>query len=295
MIDTRHAAHRLGGELSGRDQVRCPGPGHGPRDRSLSVLFDPAAPDGFVVHSFAGDDPIECKDHVRDRLNLPAWQAGGRRRARASRARIFNDHVVEAHRNTPHAIRIWQEARDPRHTLVASYLASRKLTLPDDAAEAIRFHSALQFNGASVGGMVALFRDISTNEPCGIHRTFLDANGQKIDRGMLGRAKHAAIKLDADDSVTLGLCIGEGLETCLAGRLAGFRPAWSLGSSGGIKDCPVLPGIEGLTIFGEVGDDGANHRATQKCADRWIAAGREVLLVEPQVGDDLNAVWQEVA
>ena len=196
--------------------------------------------------------------------------------------------ISEPHRNTPHAIRLWHEARDPRDTLVATYLASRKLTLPDDAAEVIRFHPGIR-------AMVALFRDIKTNEPCGIHRTYLDAHGQKLGREMLGRAKHAAIKLDPDESVTLGLCIGEGIETCLAGRLAGFRPAWSLGSSGDIKECPVLPGIEALTIFGETDDGGANHRAAQECANRWIAASREVLLVEPQVGDDLNAVWREVA
>jgi hypothetical protein len=71
MIDLRHVAYLLGGEVCGRDQVVCPGPGHGPRDRSLSVRFDSAAPGGFVVHSFAGDDPIECKDHVRGRLGLP--------------------------------------------------------------------------------------------------------------------------------------------------------------------------------------------------------------------------------
>jgi hypothetical protein len=31
---------------------------------------------GFVVHSFAGDDPIVCKDHVRQKLGLPSFQPG---------------------------------------------------------------------------------------------------------------------------------------------------------------------------------------------------------------------------
>jgi hypothetical protein len=35
--------------------------------------------------------------------------------------------------------------------------------------------------------MVALFRDIRTNEPCAIHRTFLHGAGRKLDRKMLGR------------------------------------------------------------------------------------------------------------
>ena len=45
-------AHRLGGEVSNQ-QVLCPGPGHSPQDRSLSVKLN-AAGTGVVVHSFAG-------------------------------------------------------------------------------------------------------------------------------------------------------------------------------------------------------------------------------------------------
>src|SRR5207248_1762914 len=47
-----------------------PGPGHSPKDRSLSIKLNPSAPDGFVVHSFAGDDPLQCKDHVRSKLGI---------------------------------------------------------------------------------------------------------------------------------------------------------------------------------------------------------------------------------
>jgi hypothetical protein len=30
--------------------------------------------DGFICHSFAGDDPIHCKDYVREKLGLPAFK-----------------------------------------------------------------------------------------------------------------------------------------------------------------------------------------------------------------------------
>ena len=69
-------AQALGGKVSG-GQVLAPGPGHSPADRSLSVKPDPDAPEGFVVHSFAGDDPIACRDYVRDRLGLPKWKPNG--------------------------------------------------------------------------------------------------------------------------------------------------------------------------------------------------------------------------
>ena len=64
-------AELLGGEVRG-NQVYAPGPGHSAGDRSLSVLLDASAPDGFVVNSFAGDDAIVCRDYVRDRLGLAA-------------------------------------------------------------------------------------------------------------------------------------------------------------------------------------------------------------------------------
>jgi RecA-family ATPase len=57
LTDLQTLAKALGGEVNHR-QVLAPGPGHSAIDRSLSVKLDSNAPDGFLVHSFAGDDPI---------------------------------------------------------------------------------------------------------------------------------------------------------------------------------------------------------------------------------------------
>jgi hypothetical protein len=65
-------ARALGGEVSGSG-VNCPGPGHSGSDRSLSVTPSATTPNGFLAHSFAGDDPIDCLDYVRARLGLPAF------------------------------------------------------------------------------------------------------------------------------------------------------------------------------------------------------------------------------
>lgn len=70
----REAAKMLGGKIGAGGNIMCPGPGHSREDRSLSVRLDPSAPDGFVVNSLAGDDVNRCRDHVRERLGLPAWQ-----------------------------------------------------------------------------------------------------------------------------------------------------------------------------------------------------------------------------
>jgi hypothetical protein len=53
MKDLAQIARRLGGEASG-NQINCPGPGHSPQDRSLSIKFNGNG--SFIVHSHAGDD-----------------------------------------------------------------------------------------------------------------------------------------------------------------------------------------------------------------------------------------------
>lgn len=139
--------------------------------------------------------------------------------------------------------------------------------------------------------MIALMRDVVSNEPRCIQRTRLSPDGYKIDRLMLGPTKGAAIKIDPDSCVTNGLSIAEGLETALSGRADGFPPAWALGSAGAIAAFPVLAGIERLNIFGEIDSSKTNERSVYECAERWIQAGREVHVFWPKTGKDLSDEW----
>lgn len=142
--------------------------------------------------------------------------------------------------------------------------------------------------------MVCLVRRIAANEPQAIHRTALSPDGIEIRRNgktfrmSLGPVSGGAVKIDPDEAVTMGLCIGEGVETCLAGRQMEphLRPVWSLINTGGIASFPVVPGIEGLHIFRE--HDATNKRAAMACAGRWHEAGRDVFHVYPEIGSDLN-------
>jgi hypothetical protein len=109
-LDLRRIASALGGDIKG-DQVVAPGPGHSPADRSLSVKLDGSAPDGFVVHSFASDDPITCRDHVRIKCGLPGFKPNGRRPRRSS------DEVAQLLRA---AVRSQQQEK-PQGRLVAGY------------------------------------------------------------------------------------------------------------------------------------------------------------------------------
>lgn len=70
-------ARAVGGDVSG-GEVRAPGPGHTPQDRSLSIKLSASAPGGFIVYSHAGDDFSECRDHVLHKLGLPPWQPNGK-------------------------------------------------------------------------------------------------------------------------------------------------------------------------------------------------------------------------
>ena len=57
------------------------------------------------------------------------------------------------------------------------------------------------------------------------------------------------IRLWPDQEVTLGLVVGEGVETCLAAALESLTPVWATISAGNLAAFPVLPGIEGMTIL----------------------------------------------
>ena len=90
--------------------------------------------------------------------------------------------------------------------------------------------------------------------------------------------------------MTQGLHVGEGIETTLAGMQMGLRPAWSLASTTGVANFPILPGVESLTIFQENDANGASAKAVEACANRWRGLGCEVIVSDPLLGSDLTDV-----
>jgi phage/plasmid primase-like uncharacterized protein len=192
---------------------------------------------------------------------------------------------------------IWHEACDAYGTPVERYLANRRLVLPSGA---LRYHPACPFAGSKTPAMIALVRGIESNKPQAIHRTALDASGNKIeiegkDKMALGPIGGGAIKLTADEDVTIALGIAEGIETALSlQRLPewGGSPVWSLISAGGIRKFPLLSGIETLVIAAD--KDTAGENAALEVAERW--GEHEVLVVEAQDdGADLNDVIRRAA
>ncbi|MCC0808060.1 virulence-associated protein E [Methylobacterium sp. W2] len=292
-----------GGKVSG-NQVLAPGPGHSHKDKSLSIRLS-AGPDGFVVYSHAGDDFRDCRDYVADALGLSSdrWRAGSHApdpEAMAARRRAQEEarqaEEAETAARQRRALAIWNASQSPAGTIVEAYLASRRLALPGEiSGETIRFHRSCPWDTGTAPAMVTLFRDIITDEPRAIHRTALTHEGKKVGRKMLGPVGGCAIKLDADQTVTTALAIGEGIETCLAARQLGITPTWALGSTTGIAAFRVLDGIERLQVLGENDETGASDRACNDVGARWHRAGRSVEIITPKIGTDLNDVVMEGA
>jgi hypothetical protein len=270
VTDLRALAHALGGDISGRNQISLPGPGHSRRDRSLSVRF---VGDDIIVHSHAGDDWRECKRHVESLLGetsrrrevLPQPSGDG---DRSERARS-----------------LWAEARNPRGTAAERYLKSRSIPLTNTSA--LRFHHRCPWPGGERHPcLLAAFRDLVTDELVAVHRIRVDRPDfwPKTERAMLGPVKGAAVKLVP---ITDTLAVAEGVETALAASLLGHGPAWALGSAGAVERLPVLPGIERLILLAE--NNEASVSATTACGHRWLRAGRKATRVWPDRGyDDLN-------
>ena len=80
----------------------------------------------------------------------------------------------------------------------------------------------------------------------------------------------SAIKLSDDDQVAEGLHVCADVATGLTAMSQGYRPLWVISA---LADLPVLAGIEYLTVLAT-----PNDTAAQAVAQRWTAAGREVII-----------------
>ncbi len=297
LVTLKELADALGGEVVG-DRVLCPGPNHSGADRSLSVWPANNAA-GFTVHSFAGDTRQECIAHVKAMLDSERRAA----LAKLGAALLAREARAEDPRklaNKKRALEIWAEAEGPIGTLAERYLwGERSLDLARElAGDVLRFHKACPWTDEAtdktiyVPAMLAAMRDILTDKVVAIHRTRLSPVGQKLGRKMLGPAAGAAVKIDEDANVTIGLTIGEGIESCLAARALGFAPVWALGNTIGIKNFPVLGGVDALTIMVENDENKASEKAAAACFARWHEAGREVLYARSLWGNDANDAYR---
>jgi putative DNA primase/helicase len=104
MLSLTAIAQALGGKVSGQ-QVLAPGPGHDPEDLSLAVKINDAG-DDIVVHSFADDDDLACKDYVHDKLGLPKWQPKKKKANGSSGTAwtVISEHVYRTAEGQPYLL-----------------------------------------------------------------------------------------------------------------------------------------------------------------------------------------------
>jgi hypothetical protein len=206
--------------------------------------------------------------------------------------------AADTQQRISYALRIWEDCEPFFGSPAETYLRTGRGIgdwLDQFRLDDLRYHPGCPFEGKQLPCLVALVRNIETNERQAIHRTALDltdpARPRRIGRLSLAPVKGGAIKLSADDEVTTGLLIGEGIETVLsASSILEFLPAWSVISASGIGGFPALGGVESVTIAVDNDKDGAGQRAADELVARLKAANIEPVTTHSLVGKDFNDV-----
>lgn len=200
------------------------------------------------------------------------------------------------------ALRLWEQAKPIAGTLAEIYLTQwRRIDLAalPNIDGCLRFLPGCPFGpGVRLPCLLALRRDIFSNEPTGIHRIALAPDGNRIERRTLGNGG-GVVKLFPAGKI---LVAGEGVETVAAAATrvkrwgALLQPAWSAISAQGLRKLPVLPGVERLILLIDHDLNGAGQAAATVCAERWSRAGREVVRLMPKrPGADFNDLIMEQA
>jgi hypothetical protein len=185
----------------------------------------------------------------------------------------------------------WSSCVAPHGSPTERYLITRGCTLPDTAY--LRHHDCL-FHPASKRHLPAMVAGVTvypSKRVCGVHRTFLQADGSgkanvSPSKMMLGPIKYGAVRLAPP-----GPCMGiaEGIETALACQQATGIPTWAALSSGNLVHMalPPISVTPEVVIFAD--RDNSGRAAAEAAADRFIREGRRVRIAEPIAGcNDFN-------
>lgn len=253
MLTLSKLARALAGEVSG-GQVLCPGPGHSPRDRSLSVRLSATAPDGFVVHSFAGDDWRECRDHVSERLG-PAAQ----RRSPLPQCGVAQTRKrVPAGRDT-RARWLWSQRQPILRSIAERYLREPRGYLGPIPATL----GYLPPRGERGPAMIAVCGLTTEPEPevlaiadedvRAVHLTHLLPDGSdRTGKIMVGKGAQGFPIVLAPNNDGLALAITEGIEDALSIHAALGIGVWAAGSAPFLPALApkVPPFVEVVHVFG---------------------------------------------
>ena len=185
---------------------------------------------------------------------------------------------------------LWAVGKRICGTKGEAYLRGRGITCP--LPPSLRWVPDT-YHGPSARWVSAMVADVSTG---GVHRTFFEKNGTRLDRNakmMQGPCAGGAVALSEAQGP---LVVCEGIETglsLLSGLLAGPATVWAALSTSGMR-AVQLPADPGALIVAADSDDGrAGHEAARALAERALRLGWQVSLWPAPDGMDWNDVLRE--
>lgn len=242
---------------------RCPvsSHGNGRGDRSPSLSIRDGDDGKLLAHCFAGCDPLDILDALRNRGLLP----------RAENSHDFTPRQRERVEELPpapdpNALELWRQGEPIRGTLAQVYLRSRGLLI--DHMPTLRF-----LPRSAHGYMRRILFDAMIAAVQGPDRsviatqlTWLDPSGggkAPVDppRRTIGALRDGAIRLGAAGE---SLGIAEGVETAIAAQQIANVSVWATLGAQRLGNLAIPPGVKKLHIFADA--DKPGREAAEKAA-----------------------------
>lgn len=287
MSKLKRIVEAMGGVITdGGRRALIRGPGHGPADRSVSLL---ETEDGRVlIHCFSPRDDWravraeladlglldESEQHEHASTSEPVVRLQGEQRDEDRRARV---------------LRLWEESVGVAGTVGERYLRGRAILDELPGPDVLRFHPRMtsledrERRPALVAGLVNKDGVLE-----GIQVTLLTAHGAAkaalaTPRRTIGKLMGHYVRIDAPGDV---LVVAEGLETALSARRALYSGAWACLSAENLAQFEPPPVIDKLIIAAD--HDEAGFAAAARLKERIEASIACEIVLPPDDHPDWN-------
>jgi hypothetical protein len=256
-------------------------PAHDDRTPSLSINI---APDGkLLLHCFVGctfESIVAAAGLSSPTTFRPV--------AKRDLEQINLQQLEEAQRKAAYCKKLWLQGQPIEGTPSQAYLASRGI---HKWSSSQRHHPSLVHAQTGDSLPVLLTAIQRSGQLVGLHRTYLNTDGTKRDKLMLGKCMGGAARLIGQ---TGPLIIAEGIETALS--LPALNQSeegryWSALSANGVKSLE-LPKIADRLIIAADGDT-VGVSAAEELGERAARLGWEVTLMKAPDGKDWNDILME--
>lgn len=288
MSKLKRIVDAMGGVLTdGGRRALIRGPGHGPADRSVSLL---ETEDGRVlIHCFSPRDDWRA---VQAELAGLGLLEEGEHDAVSSEpiVRVQSDHQDEERR--ARVERLWSEAVPVAGTIAERYLRSRAIEGELPGPDVVRFHprmTSLEDRERRPSLIAGLVNDQGALE--GIQVTLLTTHGAAkaavaTPRRTIGRLMGNYVRIDAPADA---LVVAEGLETALSARRALGAGAWAFLSAENLAQFEPPPVIDKLIIAAD------HDEAGLAAAARLESRVKHLIATEVALPPHGHADWNDWA